>query len=627
MDLVTIGIAAYPNLTGTEVSEATEGCRDVAKTLAANGVSVYDWSAYAATKETIEPRLAEWCQKRGTGSILYWCGHAEQTEDGYRVILGNAAPPMLLHVLRDDDFAQYLQFKSTLDYEHPGDWVLLILDTCASGLGAWRIYKKLATSGRLPPRNVGVIGTSNGAAPTQAGQFPKLLAEKIIGFTTNDEHISVRELVRRLEDTYEATGDDAPHIWSHFAQDARIPHPHGGAVVQATQDSYTELERVLREASPEVRNHFYAAAQGTDTGQLAWHFRGRNTERGQIVAWLKSVDAGMLILTGLAGSGKSAVLGMILAASDPQILEALRDLGYPPMMPSLRPPPGTFTAVAHLSGRTIRDVTSHLATQLGHPQTADPEQLIQAIDIAGPITILADALDEARDPYPIANLLRRLASLDRVKVVVGTRQSLHEDPDHPKPRDRALLDALGAPRGPSEDVVKLERDQTAIRYYVSDRLNQGLPTEMPDRNATIDRLSTAIAGVDQPFLFARLAVHEVIADPQWQDPAVDLMDLLSHGHTGIFDRAVDRIRTEKPPVEALLHSLAYAQGNGYSRTDGIWAIAATALLNEDVTDEDISQALKLAAPYIMLDSEFGSSTYRLAHRTYAERYIQLDTPT
>jgi hypothetical protein len=99
-----------------------------------------------------------------------------------------------------------------------------------------------------------------------------------------------------------------------------------------------------------------------------------------------------------------------------------------------------------------------------------------------------------------------------------------------------------------------------------------------------------------------------------------LTGLLSGGHTGIFDRAVARISATNPRVEALLHSLAYAQGNGYPRTDGIWATAATALTEDVVTDDDIDQALKMAAPYIMLDSEFGVSTYRLAHRTYAERY-------
>jgi len=218
-----------------------------------------------------------------------------------------------------------------------------------------------------------------------------------------------------------------------------------------------------------------------------------------------------------------------------------------------------------------------------------------------------------------------LRSLVGSEMCIRDSQSLHEDPDHPTPTDRALLDALGAPQDPSEEVIKLERDQTAIFGYASDRLEQRLPKNVPDRDATMHRLSRAIAEVDQPFLFARLAVHEAIADPHWQSPGVDLTDLLSHGHTGIFDRAVNRIRADKPPVEALLHSLAYAQGNGYSRTDGIWAISATALLNDSVTDDNIDQALQMAAPYIMLDSEFGSSAYRLAHRTYAERYIQLDT--
>ncbi|WP_028266839.1 ATP-binding protein [Arthrobacter sp. MA-N2] len=629
VDLVTVGIAEYPKLNSIELLPARECCTAVADVLTAYGVSARDWSSKTSTKgakQAIEKKLGQWSQERGVGSILYWVGHGEQAGNHYHVLLGNAEAPILPnHVLSEDDFVEYLRRKSSQDFDHPDDWVLLILDTCSSGVGAWNIYKKLAVGG-TPAKNVGIVGTSNGPAPTSAGHFPELFKAKIAGFTPSDDHVSLRELMRRLEDAYEDGIEAEKRIHANFSPDARIAHPHGGAGIQAPQDVYAELDRVLRDAPSHIRNHFYAKAQGAEAGQIEWHFSGRRSERKQIVEWVTNARSGMLVLTGSAGSGKSAVLGMVLAASDPRLVDALEELGGPPVMDFLCPPPGIFTAVTHLSGRTIGDATAQLSSQLGQSPTTSPGNLIQNLRATSPVTILADALDEARDPYPIASLLRGLAALENVKVLVGTRQSLHEDPDHPVPPDQTVLEVLGASRDSNTRVLHLARDAGDIADYVYDRLRQNLPEGIPNRNATINRLTRAIAAADQPFLFARLAAYEAVIEPKWQDPDTDLAELLSHGHTGIFDRAVARIRAASPRVEALLRSLAYAQGNGYPRTGGIWAIAANALLHDRsrLTDDDIDQALRTAAPYIMLDSEFGVSTYRLAHRTYAERYFQLD---
>lgn len=627
VELVTVGIARYPHLDTVEALPAVECCTTVAELFTSFGVITEDWSEASSTedaKSAIETRLGEWSQRRGVGSILYWVGHGEQAENGYHAVLGNAKGLILPeHVLSDDGFVDYLRRKSVKDYAHPEDWVLLVLDTCASGLGAWQIYSKLAARGGMPPNNVGIVGTSNGSAAAGAGAFPTLLKAKLRGFTPSDDYISVRELMRRLEDAFPGL-DDRPRIYGHFTPEARIPHPAGGTRIQSPQDAYVELERVLRSAPSHIRNHFYAKAQGTEAGEIDWQFSGRRSEREKIVSWLKHVESGMFIVTGPAGSGKSAVLGMVLAASHPELVQALIELGGQPILDFLCPDPDTFTAATHLSGRTVAEATLHLAGQLGSQPTADPEELLATLDTGRNITILVDALDEARDPFPIAGLLRRLAALENVKILVGTRQSFHEDPDHPLSPNRVLLDALGAFPNSSTQVLHLDRIAGDIADYVQERLQKNLPPDLPNRNFIINRLTNAITAVDQPFLFARLAAYEASVDRSWQDPATNLTALLSQGHIGIFDRAIARIKARSPHVEALLHSLAYAHGNGYPRTGGTWAIAATALMDDPVTDDHIDQALKTAAPYIMLDSEFGVSTYRLAHRTYADRYLQLD---
>ena len=119
----------------------------------------------------------------------------------------------------------------------------------------------------------------------------------------------------------------------------------------------------------------------------------------------------------------------------------------------------------------------------------------------------------------------------------------------------------------------------------------------------------------QPFLFARLAVYEVLADPRRVTSQARFDELLAHGHAGIFTLAVARLAASDPVAESLLHVLAYSRGNGFPRSDGIWATAGSALAGTELSDLDIARTLELAAPYIMEDTEFGQAVYRLAHRT------------
>jgi hypothetical protein len=263
-----------------------------------------------------------------------------------------------------------------------------------------------------------------------------------------------------------------------------------------------------------------------------------------------------------------------------------------------------------------------LAVGLNLDGVDGPDALIERIaarpDHHRKLTVMVDALDEARDPLLIAAMLRRVAMLPAVRMLVGTRQSLTEGPDTPIPQDSAILDALAAPEN---QVIKLQRDPDAVRQYTRNRLAAKLPASHSDR---IDDLSVAITEYEQPFLFARLAVHEITGALEWAKAGADLHALLGAGHTGIFGHTVARLRRIAPRVEALLHALTYARGNGFPRTDGIWAVAASAVLNMPISDTDVEDALTLAAPYILQDTESGQGVYRLAHRTFADWYRRAD---
>ena len=122
-------------------------------------------------------------------------------------------------------------------------------------------------------------------------------------------------------------------------------------------------------------------------------------------------------------------------------------------------------------------------------------------------------------------------------------------------------------------------------------------------------------------MFARLAVHELIAHPELLTPSSGepLASLLDGNYRSLFASAVRRLTDASPAARPLLEALALAQGRGVPRSEGIWAQMATALKpGHRIGERDIDDLLAQAGPYIMLDAEYGFSVYRLAHETFRE---------
>jgi hypothetical protein len=657
--LITVAVGEYQHEPNWNLAEATDSAHQVAAALQSHGVLRLDWSQ-RATKSEYLAVLEDLAGRIDSANIIYWVGHAEVSDTGYYAALSDSKGPLtsrnaLPHTAWPDVLRDYSD-QSAFNGTHDG-WTLLILDTCGSAHGAEKIWEALHPK----PERVGIIATSDDGAAF-AGHFPTVLASVLENFSGEDANgIKVLELSRRLE----AALRDRGSMQKVFARDldaARLPPPEMAPPdVRAPVEVYAELQRVMEQAPAQVRNHFYAKAQGAELGELAWHFTGREVERELVCEWLTEADRGIFVVTGVAGSGKSALLGMLLATSDAQVYAAIVAAGQEPIADE-RPPVG-FDAVVHLSGRTLTETVRDIARQLltVDPNSSGPGAAVEpdreagtnpgmnkamrggmyegldrgALDVSSPDdliehlqrnpaavrqrTLLVDALDESRDAMTIAAFLPRLSALPGMRVLVGTRQSLHEELDTAAAPDRALLEQLGVNE---EHTLVLPHEMSAINHYVSRRLRSA---KVAEERAT--KIARRIARRQEPFLFARLAAYEVIADPRYGDDEQALRELLSGGHSGIFNTTIQRLRAVDPRIEALLHALAYARGSGFPRTDGIWARAAGVFVDETMAIEDtlVQATLDLAAPYIMQDSEFGQTTYRLAHRTFREAYRRNDS--
>ncbi|WP_433685994.1 hypothetical protein [Nocardia sp. CA-119907] len=207
-------------------------------------------------------------------------------------------------------------------------------------------------------------------------------------------------------------------------------------------------------------------------------------------------------------------------------------------------------------------------------------------------------------------------------MVVGTRRSTGEGPDQPDTSAEDLLDALG--RAPSTVVVDVERDPAAVETYVRRRLAGARDADrIAIDDPTIERVVELIRAQQRQFLFARLAIHEILLAPSLLESksAGDLKRMLSKDHKALFAAAVDRLIDQAPVNGALLEALALAEGRGLPRADRIWANVASKLASDDVTETDIDNLLRDAASYVMLDAEDGQSVYRLAHQTFKEHFL------
>jgi hypothetical protein len=573
--------------------------------------------------------LADWASADPEiNSMLYWAGHGEADRDGAWLAAYDTRAPMAGTGISPEQVAAHVvnQWKRR---RSSGTWTLIAVEACGAKRFVDLLNAKLSSTYDRPERLV-LIGVG-GHGRTHLGAFRTALRDALLSFTDNDTAIRLDDLVGRIRGRLTAGTvqliDLAPV--PEFPRRQVLP---GG--ITATVDVYAELQLLLRSLSADERGHFLPKAQGAEQGELAWYFTGRAAERREISTWLRESRAGMLIVTGRAGSGKSALLGNVLAHSHPQLRDLLVETGLVDALPAVeQPPDNAFDAVIHLTGVTTGELVHRIGRAIGvtsipgTPLGQDLDDLIAALHHRHrELTLLVDALDEAQEPATIAaSVLRRIAAVPGCRVVVGTRSSTKEGPDQPDTSDEDLLDALGRDR--TTVTITVTRDPDAIREYVYRRLTAARAHhQLPETTPVDDIVGLIEAQPSRQFLYARLAVHEIIANPELVQPArrEDLLDLLGRDHRALFAAAVDRLARLNPVNEPLLEALALARGRGLPRADRIWALVAGALVDEagiDVAEADIDAILDTAAPYIMLDAEHGQSVYRLAHRTFQEHFL------
>ncbi|NNJ08374.1 ATP-binding protein [Streptomyces sp. PKU-MA01144] len=582
--------------------------------------------------DAVEQRLRAWSQPQTSGdTFLYWVGHGES--DGQSALLAHAYSPRPLTSggVTPEALLQYLAARQA-NRRARGSWAIVVIDACRSARFVELLSARALSDSSGGPRNVLLVSTSEDGT-ANLGQFRKALTTALTVTFPAEDIIDLwalaGELSKRLHGCPVIPHSPAPGAVLH----RKVPSL--ASALSAPLDALAEFEASLASLTDHERRHIVLKAVGAELDLHSRYFEGRVVERQQVLTWLKTARSGLLVVTGAAGAGKSALLGHVLMHTRPELGRLLEGSGHPASLSTeAAPPEESFDAVLHLCGVTPHELISRIATAatLGSPPT-DASLAVQSNWLNDQMrrrrrrfTMLADALDEAQLPLVTAeHILRPLAELPHVRVVIGTRASTTQGPEPPQPKGQNLLDALGATTNSAALVINLAPEPEAVVRYVRRRLIAAARRhEFTGALGNVDRLATGIASCNREFLYVRLAVNEIIQNDALFGALEGLDSLLASDARQLFADTVDRLSALAPTYRPLLESLALAQGRGFPVRDSLWASAASAVSdNATITDTDIMSLTRAAAPYLTVDTEFGQSVYRLAHYAFAEHFLNL----
>ncbi|MFI6288654.1 hypothetical protein ACIBCM_28575 [Streptomyces sp. NPDC051018] len=289
----------------------------------------------------------------------------------------------------------------------------------------------------------------------------------------------------------------------------------------------------------------------------------------------------LAVVTGGPGTGKSALLGMLVCAAHPQLRRAL--LERLPRQPRL---PGRATAFAavHARGRETGQLASSIGRQLGLPVPAaglTPVQLIGALrrraERGHPVaTVVVDALDEALNPADVVDLLLLPLAGARAKrarsgtetavcrLLAGTRDVEDTAAVVAGARERGLLlDLDDADRTVlRDDVAEFVRRHLELSPLYDaghqDELRERLGGELADALVGEE----AHAGAPGPYLLARLYLHQLLDAPR-AIGTEDIDDVIARAPRTVADMLeLDLARLGDPWARPLLVAVAHAKHPG-----------------------------------------------------------------
>ncbi len=577
--------------------------------------------------------------------VVVVTGHGTVTDRIHRIVLSDAdQPPKEKQALRTDQLISYL--KDT-EVQH----ALLVVDTCHAGAVTGQMMYDRA----LPAGWIGIA-----AAAPQGEATAGAVAEAVHGFLErgsrderhggpNQPYFTAASLVQFIADWL---GDDQDVVT--FPRQARsrpsqcLPNPHFTSAHEG-QVGTTAPRQDLALRDDELAAHWDPRARGVQQeGEAGWLFTGRTRVMSELIEITRG-RPGAYLVTGVAGSGKSAVLARLVTLSDPDFRER-----YPDMVNAIpkvvRPSIGDVDVAIHARGKTATAILDRLCTafdisidqsadingSLAQQRQARLEALRTRMADRGDTTIVIDALDEASEPRTVlTDVLVPLSTNWQqpiVRLVLGVRSA--DDPLETKAGEKArtlvgairrLLNARelridAAPYWETQDLVN----------YVTDILVTPVPgrtetpyTSEPDKTRKMANRIAELVGTS--YLVAQIVARQLAAEVTVQDPddnawqATVGAGLSSVLHAELASSLPDDDERRRALTLLRAASLAFGHGTPWRR---IWPAIATAIAEdgEDYGDRDIRWLLDhRLGGYLVRDlAEDGTTVYRPFHQALTQ---------
>ncbi|MFJ5611066.1 AAA family ATPase [Streptomyces sp. NPDC093221] len=543
--------------------------------------------------------------------------------------------------------------------------VLVLVDSCFSGslkseLGC--LFEELSDQ-RRRLKTLAVITSGDFEKEPYRGEFTRLLRlaldkvrDESAGFTA--PHLSFEEWEKLLKTVEEDHPDllRALWVWPDSRRDEPslcLPNPQyrpQEQIVEASRQSVSLSASALEQ-------YWLARASGrTDDGDLGWYFSGRQTLMQALVEFVHA-GAGVLVVTGAAGSGKSALLARLVTLSDPLFITRSRFSDTVAAIPArLRPDASAVDAAVLARGASSVTLIDDLLAAFG-AQAAEAEPPLQALldrvcaacaSGTGPVTIVIDGLDEAQEPTAcLSDVITPLAQLrtaggePAVRLVLGMRSSA-QDVEGGKLQDAAADQLLGflhtaLQAGMGESTVPLallrtDGTQTVddITAYVEMVLQATEDSPYAGHGAATADVAVVIAQAVTPsFLDARLAAAQLrsasgrqdVTDSHWRDR-------LLAGTTALLASDLRQVAEDQDTdlrlLLAVLRATAFAQGAAGLPWAEVWpAVTAAVLGPASPASGEIDAVIRTVrhsrlVGYLAIGEEDGRVTYRPAHQRVAE---------
>lgn len=623
---------SFPRLTG-----AVAQMEEIAGLLAGLGITAQVVGGGNPSWAVFDEALTAWSEGwRETGAarpaLIIWSGHGVLIDDELRLALCDLDLDVE-QVTRDARALKRGVAAETLvnDAVASGaDQILVIIDTCyagdAVGRGLEKTLRRWATASTPPGRAkwFGIMAscrrseTSDGSGPlltalTDVLRAGPATAEYRSAWSAHNELVSGPDLLAALGERWRGEGQTP------------VPAPLG------TGRPVFPNPRHVAGAPARLVEHLVLAARGVGYREEGWFFTGRQEVLGRIVAWLEADRAGLFLVTGPAGCGKSAVLGRIATLTDPvqrRETEEHGGLREDDPDPGLRP--GRSLASVHLRGLGPLQAASELARQLGLPEPRNADDFRGELRELSPQPVLVlDGLDEVPAEHTRAMIEELVFPLSRTSpVLLGSRErAFRSRIEEDGQGDETLPDALARLIGTGVITADLEREphtQADIGAYVFRRCAAGGVPEDRAREAS-DAVAARATTVGGGFLFARLVTGSLLAaaagavhgDP-WQSGLPDSIGAAFEEDLRAGPVRVLADGTELPSAARdLLTALAWTVGRGMP-AGGVWEEIAGALGGEDVSydESDVDWVLSAYGRYIVEDAEDGQAVFRLYHREF-----------